>query len=248
MQVEDKIKEINYALSYRFSNSDIEKILASKEKFSKGPKNFAMAKTKLLKEKVNAEVQGNSQLVKEIEEKLLELEDRAEQLDKKRVGSLSSISLINDRNRKSNVTRAEQGIREEERRRKMEGNVSDPFTRRKTRPVLSLPKKVEVKEELKEEGDFDGDLLVNNKKVGLDGFLNVKDEKLKKVKEENAGQSSDIFNAHNFDIDINIGGPGLSSGLTSIAVKPVTTSTGSNSGSNKRSLKLEDYKKRKGIL
>merc|ERR1712240_936360 len=56
-------------------------------------------------------------------------------------GSLSNISFINDRNRRSNVARAERGIREEEKRMKLEGKVDDPFTRRKTRPVLSMPKK-----------------------------------------------------------------------------------------------------------
>jgi RNA polymerase-associated protein RTF1 len=107
------LKAIQYALTYRFSSTDVDKILASKEKFAKGPKNYAMHKAKLMKDKVNAQVEGRAEEVEELDMKLAELEERAEKLDKARTGSLSNISFINDRNRKGNVMRAEQGIRGE---------------------------------------------------------------------------------------------------------------------------------------
>ena len=47
----EKEVAIQKALQYRFSSYDVDKILASKEKFSKHPHNYAMTKTKLLKEK-----------------------------------------------------------------------------------------------------------------------------------------------------------------------------------------------------
>ena len=47
----EKEAAIQKALQYRFSSFDVDKILASKEKFSKHPHNYAMTKTKLLKEK-----------------------------------------------------------------------------------------------------------------------------------------------------------------------------------------------------
>ena len=43
--------------------------------------------------------QGDDERAKEVEQKLNELEDRAEELDKKRTSTISSVSLINDRNR-----------------------------------------------------------------------------------------------------------------------------------------------------
>ena len=43
--------------------------------------------------------QGDDERVKQMETKLNELEERAEELDKKRTSTISSVSLINDRNR-----------------------------------------------------------------------------------------------------------------------------------------------------
>ena len=38
---------------------------------------------------------------------LADLEERAEELDKKRTSSIATVALINDRNRKANVSKAE---------------------------------------------------------------------------------------------------------------------------------------------
>jgi len=113
--VEEKLQAIQKALTYRFSSYDVDKILASKEKFSKHPSNYAMAKTKMLKEKGQADEEGNTELKAKLETQLADLEVRAEILDAKRTGSLSTISLINDRNRKDNILRAEKGIMREKR-------------------------------------------------------------------------------------------------------------------------------------
>ena len=51
--------------------------------------------------------------VEKIDQKLAELEERAEELDRKRTSTISSIALINDRNRKNNIIRAEKGIKAE---------------------------------------------------------------------------------------------------------------------------------------
>ena len=48
---EDKAESIRRALTYRYSSADVDKILASKEKFSKHPHNYAMTKAKLQKER-----------------------------------------------------------------------------------------------------------------------------------------------------------------------------------------------------
>ena len=59
---------------------------------------------------LKAEDEGNSELKEKLESQLAELEERAEELDKRRTGSISTISLINDRNRKDNISRAEKSI------------------------------------------------------------------------------------------------------------------------------------------
>jgi len=53
--------------------------------------------------------------------KLGELEERAEELDKKRTATISSVSLINDRNRKANVSKAEVAIMREIAHKKLHG-------------------------------------------------------------------------------------------------------------------------------
>lgn len=45
-----------------------------------------------------------------IQQRLLEIEERANELDKLRTSTISSISYINDRNRKKNVEEAEKAI------------------------------------------------------------------------------------------------------------------------------------------
>ena len=124
--IAEKEVVIQKALQYRFSSYDVDKILASKEKFSKHPHNYAMTKTKLLKERgqvssnswlsivpifcFKAEDEGNTELKEKLDSQLADLEERAEELDKRRTGSISTISLINDRNRKDNISRAEKSI------------------------------------------------------------------------------------------------------------------------------------------
>ena len=51
--------------------------------------------------------------VEKLDQKLAELEERAEELDRKRTSSIATISLINDRNRKNNIIRAEKAIKSE---------------------------------------------------------------------------------------------------------------------------------------
>ena len=72
-----------------------------------------MTKAKLQKEREQHVDAQNNEEVERLDQKLAELEERAEELDKKRTSSIASIALINDRNRKNNILRAEKGIRAE---------------------------------------------------------------------------------------------------------------------------------------
>lgn len=78
---------------------------------------------------------GDDEKAADIKQKLLELEERAEELDKMRTSTISSISYINDRNRKKNVEEAEKAILEEVKANKGK-KVDDPFTRRSTKPRM----------------------------------------------------------------------------------------------------------------
>merc|ERR1711874_126815 len=79
-----------------------------------------------------------------LSEKLEMLEERAEELDRKRTSGIGSIALINNRNRKDNIKKAELAIGLEIEQRKRDGITHDPFTRRQTKPKLH-GKKEELK-------------------------------------------------------------------------------------------------------
>ena len=66
-------------MSYRFSNSDVNKILEAKEKFSRGPRNFAVHKAKLQRDLINAQNSGDQDLVTDIENKLVSHTDQSQQ-------------------------------------------------------------------------------------------------------------------------------------------------------------------------
>ena len=66
-----------------------------------------------------------------MENKLNDLEERAEELDKKRTSTISSVALINNRNRKANVSKAEDAIMVEIKRKEEEGEFFLPLLKRK---------------------------------------------------------------------------------------------------------------------
>ncbi|XP_035451178.2 RNA polymerase-associated protein Rtf1 [Spodoptera frugiperda] len=135
--VRNKIQEVKEALMYEFKEEDIEKIVAEKDRFRSHPTNYAMKKTQLMKERDVAQLRGDDETVMELNAKIQELEERASQLDKTRTSSIQSISYINNRNRKLNVETAEKAIMEEVKANKGK-KADDPFTRRSTKPVMNF--------------------------------------------------------------------------------------------------------------
>lgn len=96
-----------------------------------------MKKTQLMKERYAAQLRGDDELARDLNIRIQELEERANELDKRRSSSISLISYINDRNRKRNVEDAEKAILEEARANKGV-KIEDPFTRRSTKPRMSF--------------------------------------------------------------------------------------------------------------
>lgn len=77
--------------------------------------------------------------VNELTHLISELDERAQELDKVRTSTISSISYINQRNRQRNVEEAEKAILEELKLNKGR-KIEDPFTRRTTKPrIVSKP-------------------------------------------------------------------------------------------------------------
>lgn len=145
-QIERKTKDIKEAIHYEFKDEDVHKIIEEKNRFRQFPTNYAMKKTVLIKEREAALIHGDDELAHGLKTRIEQLEERANQLDKKRSSSIQLISYINNRNRKRNVEEAEKAIMEEVRaNRGMK--IDDPFTRRSTKPTMTF-KKSEPQEEL----------------------------------------------------------------------------------------------------
>lgn len=109
-EVEQKLKDIKEALVYEFKEEDIEKIVREKERFKQTPYNYAMKKAQLMRDRDAANCRGDDATASRLNQELSELEERASELDKMRTATISSISYINDRNRKKNVEEAEKAI------------------------------------------------------------------------------------------------------------------------------------------
>jgi len=265
--VKSKASEIKKAMNFSFTSEDVDKMVAQKEKFQRNPVNYAMHKARLIKDKEIAIAQGEDAKAKQMETKLNELEERAEELDKKRTSTISSVSLINDRNRKANVNKAEQAIMVEIKRKAIEGVESNPFKRKAclprlvTKKVAGSPEKPQKQAEQKENLTKVSDTAIPVKRKTDDDDKDddsKNDAKAKKkAKLGTSGlplsmQKEDLFDAHNFDIEIDVntdlmGSPNPDSAGAMVApinLKP----TSSERAPAKRSFNLDDYKKKRGLI
>lgn len=128
-QIEDKHKQISKATTRNLNEKDINHMIREKERFMDNPRNYAMYKSRLTKERDVAAAEGRQEEADRLSQRLIEIEERAEDLDRRRSEKISSIALINDRNRKNNIKKAEVNIKQEMEKKKIEGERSDPFTR-----------------------------------------------------------------------------------------------------------------------
>jgi len=256
--VKSKANEIRKASTYSFSSEDVDKMVKQKEKFQRHPVNYAMHKARLIKDKDIAMANGDEVRGKELETELNDLEERAEVLDKKRTSTISSVALINNRNRQANVAKAEVFIMSEIKRKAEEGEELNPFIRRKCKPRMSSGgpsvKAVEP--------------VVHDSKMQETTIVHASMEK-RKGDEENEGKSKkkaklgsglplsmqkeDLFDAHNFDIEIDVDtafigipNPGAAGAMAPpISLKPTSTERAPVA---KRSFNLDDYKKKRGLI
>ncbi|CAD6201403.1 GSCOCG00000206001-RA-CDS [Cotesia congregata] len=231
-EVELKLKDIKEAMVYEFKDEDVEKIVREKERFKQTPYNYAFKKAQLLRERDVANGRGDDETASRLNQQLGELEERASELDKMRTATISSISYINDRNRKKNVEEAEKAIMEEVRANKGK-KKEDPFTRRSTKPKMKFVA----------DSDKDSDEATKDSDEAAENAKNINDKE--NGPEPKKKQSSeDLFNAHDFDITIDLEVP-IPSNPVSVLPKPVSNIKDTGP---RRSLNLEDYKKKRGLI
>ncbi|XP_055917384.1 RNA polymerase-associated protein Rtf1 [Eupeodes corollae] len=223
--MEKKARDVKDAFNYVFKEEDVDKLVEEKSRFRNRPTNYAMKKTCLMKERDAALLRGEYEVAADLGKQIDQLETRANELDKKRSSSISLISYINDRNRKRNVEEAEKAIMEEVRANKGL-KISDPFTRRTTQPRMGF-KSAEKKEE---------ELLPMVPAPPPPGK--------RRTDESKKPQSNDysLYSLHDFDIDLDVPLPVNS---VTVVPKPIPKV---NEAAPKRSLNLEDYKKKRGLI
>ena len=200
--------------------------------------------------------EGDESKSGELETKLNEIEERAEELDRRRTHTISSVALINDRNRKANVSKAEEAIRLEMRREKKEGKVDNPFKRRKCNPrMVTKVSEVEEQPTIKEKVPQDLKRKVEqNLAISSKDSNHAPEKQAKKSDAESEGHTNgtsngkeDLFDAHNFDIEIDVDTNVVAANPVNVNLKPVSLAT-KDVGLSKRSLNLDDYKKKRGLI
>ena len=212
-------------------------------------------------------MEGDLTKANEIQEKLDELEERAQELDRVRSSNISSISYINQRNRERNVREAEEAAAREQ--EEAAGAGADPFTRRKCQPTMVTKTTDDaVRQQRRERVEeiyrmdmpedkrlwkvsvclLSTDLLIESIEPVFSTlqdtlYLSKKDPKVEAEKTK-LTTANDLFDVHNFDVDLDVDvpvGPVVTSGPQVGLGIPRTSGP-------KRSLNLEDYKRRKGLI
>uniref|UniRef100_A0A9L0TPC4 RNA polymerase-associated protein RTF1 homolog n=1 Tax=Equus caballus TaxID=9796 RepID=A0A9L0TPC4_HORSE len=273
-EINKKELSIKEALNYKFNDQDIEEIVKEKERFRKAPPNYAMKKTQLLKEKLlvaglgdnaglerkqhsvflapgqhsvasflsaMAEDLGDQDKAKQIQDQLNELEERAEALDRQRTKNISAISYINQRNREWNIVESEKALVAES--HNMKNQQMDPFTRRQCKPTIvsnSRDPAVQAAILAQLNAKYGSGVLPDAPKEMSKGQGKDKDLNSKSASD----LSEDLFKVHDFDVKIDLQVPSSESKALAITSKAPPA----KDGAPRRSLNLEDYKKRRGLI
>lgn len=240
--IDGKLREVKDALQYEFKEEDVEKMIQEKDRFRAHPTNYAMKKTQLMKERDVAQLRGDHEHAAELNLRINELEERANILDRTRTSSIQSISYINNRNRKLNVETAEKAIMEELKANKGK-KVDDPFTRRSTKPVMNF-KSIAAQAA----GDERVALAAaaEREKEATEPKDKEEEPKVESSAPKALTDSSSLYSLHDFEINIDLDMPVP---INSVNVQPKTLLPKvMKEPGPKRSLNLEDYKKKRGLI
>ncbi|XP_071963061.1 RNA polymerase-associated protein RTF1 homolog [Antedon mediterranea] len=247
--INKKMEDVKNALSYRYKEEDIEQIVTEKERFRRNPRNYAMKKTQLMKRRDLAMLESREKEVFELNQRLEELEERAEQLDRVRNKNVNAVAYINQRNRERNIADSEKAAVDEI--KEMENAPDDPFTRRQCRPTLVTKTKdmeedhqlllQKLKDEQARKSAASGG-KISTADMTADIIASLTQEAMPaKVNERKV--SNDLFQAHDFEIKIDLDVPIVES--RSQLTKPHNSSV---DGAPRRSLNLAEYKKKRGLI
>lgn len=252
--IEKKLKDIQKAKNYNYKDSDIDAIVREKEKYKSIPVNFAVRKTELIKQKEVAEQLNNQDEVERISQMIEDLEEKAKEIDHRRTQNISAISYINEKNRMRNIQDSEKAIIEA--RVTDRETANDPFRRRKCAPTLvhKFTKNLQI---VKTEGDCtDAASIREDSKDNFNTVIKSEPQSGGHSPKHTIASTNDLFSAHNFDIQIDFE---IGVGLGNTTTSSNQSSNHSNlnfspqpsskiAAPNRRSLNLDEYKKKKGLI
>uniref|UniRef100_A0A0B7AN46 Plus3 domain-containing protein n=1 Tax=Arion vulgaris TaxID=1028688 RepID=A0A0B7AN46_9EUPU len=242
--VQRKEDDIKQGHDYKIKDKDIEEIVAEKQKFRKNPHNYAVKKSSLMKTKEQADLDGDQEKSMTLAQELEDLEERAQELDRRRTSNINSISYINQRNRDRNMVDAEHALKAEV--AEMRNATADPFTRRHCRPTLvTRTREAEI---VKKPSDVDKFAVPDATGLALPSLAKFYNTDSNMTGDRTDGperrSSDDLFAVHDFDIKIDLDVP---SGGSQVVVSTPSLHT-TRDLAPRRSLNLEDYKKRRGLM
>lgn len=246
-EIKSKAEDIKSAMSYQFKDSDIAEMVASKERFRRNPRNYAIKKTELFKRREKALQEGDQELARTIAQELQDLEEKAEELDKVRNSATNSITYINQRNRMRNIKDTELALVQDSNEEKKD----DPFTRRNCRPTLVTRKDPSKSQRPpgppppEKTQNNENDIAMETSKDVLlqeeEDIVAVLSHQAVPAKIGERKVSADLYSAHDFDIKIELDVPIGDS-------KPANEKSQLPKPVSRRSLNLNEYKKKRGLI
>lgn len=198
-----------------------------KKRFRKTPINYAVTKNELLKEIEIAKDDNDAEKEAELRKQLLEMEERASELDRKRSENISVMAQINRRNRENTQKNIEM-ILARDAQESRNSTAADPFTRRRCAPTLvtkgtQLKKDEDLIRELHErraaelaaKKQADDQRFVNEKTQStLTPILSsdkITDRSISTMTTTERGSftsfsehTDEMFTSHDFELDLNI--------------------------------------------
>ena len=273
--IEAKKREISEALRHTYNEQDIDDILASREKIGLVPTRRALRKGKLLEKMEEAGGCGDYDLVQELRTELQQLEAEIEEKERRQLCSrgFSMINYINERNRRRNIVEAEQALAEEMVNTSSQ-HVIDPSVRLPSQPVcVGAARRKKLKRQQEEV------VLKNHEQKGVTGDVGSSHAAQEARKacprvfhigvsashqchsggissdsntvrtSVTSTQPSDLFSAHDFDIQLDIRSQTPSHPSLPEVVQPSSSPQAKETAPcPKRSFDLEEWKAMNGFL
>jgi len=238
-----KAQEVEDHKKKELSAAEFDKMIKTKKAFQLKPTSFARDKSELKMAIQAAEENSKPVEAQRMREKLARLENESVQRDETRVSELKNIEKINKAVENHNKLGV-QAVRAANEKHRL-STTANPFTRRKTMPIMSTSKKdnQRVSEHLGKrylaqvDTSYEQKTFVNEAKA--------KAAELKKNSFNLNNHEASIESAHNFDIDIDIDVSNLD--MPDVPkLKNVITET--SLPKKKGVVDLSEYKRRKGLI